>query len=174
MGTEISISEKIAKHKAKPPALSKKEKLQYKEQLKALAAEHVPDVVKTLAGIVKGGRDVPASAKVAAGSAILDRFAGKAKQPIDEKDSDREMDRMSEAQLIAFLCGQIAGMSQELRSLIAETLLYAQRGIALPDRFVDPDFSETAALRAEEEEEQSAPAGMPPLGTKRPKKEPRR
>ena len=83
------------------------------------------------------------------------------------------MDRMSEAQLLSMICTQIAGMSQEARNAIAETLLYSQRGLKLSDRFVDPDFSETAALKAEAEEERDL-SGLPPLVPQKEKRIPRR
>ena len=113
MGKEIA--EKIAEHQGKPklPGLSKKEKLRYKEELKALAAEHVPTVVETLAKIVTA-KDVPASAKVAAGSAILDRFAGRPVKDDDRHTEQSQLERMGEAELLAFICEASVNFQRKL------------------------------------------------------------
>jgi hypothetical protein len=163
----MGIAEKIKEHKPKLPGLSKKEKLRYKEELKALAAEHVPTVVETLAGLVKN-KNVPASARVAASNSILERFAGRAAKEESEANPEHTFDRMSQAQLLGFMCETIAGLSQESRSIIAEALLCAQRNITFDPRIINPDFSETEALKAEQ------PA-LPPLErAPKPKREPRR
>ena len=158
MGNEIA--EKIAKHQAKPrlPGFSRKEKLKYKEELKALAAEHVPEVVKTLANIVKA-KDVPASAKVAAGSALLDRFAGKPKFADERETEKSQLERMGEAELLAFICEGVSKLSTESRAAIAETFIASERGIHLDYRRMAEEAvkAEAEALRAESE-----PAGLPP------------
>lgn len=167
MGYEIA--EKIAKHHAKPrlPGFSRKEKLRYKEELKALAAEHVPTVVETLAKIVTA-KDVPASAKVAAGSAILDRFAGRPVKDDERQTEQSQLERMGEGDLLAYICETISGLSQPARAVIAETIIATERGISLDYRRMVND-----ALEAEAEAEQ--PQGLPPLTTEpKKKKEPRR
>ena len=166
MTTGMDIARKIAEHK---PALTRKDKQAGKEEVKRLASLHAAAAIKKLGDII-ADRNAPASSKVAAATQLLDRVAGKPVKEDPEASHEREMDKMSEAQLLGMICSTIAGLSQESRNTIAETLLYTQRGIALPDRFVDPEFSETAALRAEEEEER----GLPPLEPKKEKRVPRR
>ena len=166
------IAKRIAEHQAKPklPGLSKKEKLKYKEELKDLAAEHVPTVVETLAKIVTA-KDVPASAKVAAGSAILDRFAGRPVKDDERQTEQSQFERMGEVELLAFICETVSRLSTESRAAIAETIIASERGIHLDYRRMAEEAvkAEAEALRAESE-----PAGLPPLEPKRPKKEPRR
>ena len=159
------IARKIAEHK---PVLTRKDKQAGKEEVKRLASLHAAAAIKKLGDII-ADRNAPASSKVAAATQLLDRVAGKPAKEDPEASHEREMDKMSEAQLLGMICSTIAGLSQESRNTIAETLLYAQRRISLPDRFVDSDFSETAALRAEEEA-----SGLPPLREPKQKREPRR
>ena len=164
--TGTDIAKKIAEHK---PALSRKEKTANRDAVKQLASVHMEKAISKLSEIISD-RNAPASAKVAASTQLLDRVAGKPKLVDEKNTAESEMDRMSEAQLLSTICDTIAGLSQGARNTIAETLLYAQRGISLPDRFVDPSFSETAALKAEAEEERAV-SGLPPLHE--PKKEKR-
>ena len=164
-GTDIA--KKIAEHKPKLPGLSRKEKLKYKEELKALAAEHVPSAVDTLAKLTKD-KNVPASARVAASSAILDRFAGRPAKPEDKLSPEHELDKLSAPQLVQRICDDIALFPVEVRAAIAQALIAADKGLTIDIG----DFLEV-------ESEPSAPdQGLPPLTSepkpKAPRKEPRR
>ena len=53
------IAEKIAEHKAKSVSLTRKQKLAAREELKRLTEAHAPEVIKTLASLVKD-RKTPA------------------------------------------------------------------------------------------------------------------
>ena len=167
--TGTDIARKIAEHK---PKFSRKEKAANKEAVKQLAAVHMEKAISKL-GEIMSAKDSPANAKVAAANSLIDRIAGKPRFQDQQEAEKDQFDRMSESQLLEMICSTIAGLSQESRNTIAETLLYSQRGLALPDSFVDPDFSETAALRAEEEEERAS-TGLPPLTPAKPRREPRR
>ena len=160
-GTEIAARIEASKAKS---ALTRREKAANREAIKELAAKHSEAAIKKLSEIVSD-RNSPASAKVAAATQLLDRVAGKPKL-VDEKNSaEDEIIRMSEPQLLAMLCSNIASLSQEARGTIAEALLCAQRGIAFDERMIDPNFDESRALAAE----------LPPLErTPKPKREPRR
>jgi len=164
MGREIAA--KIEANKGKF-ALTREEKAAGREEVKRLASVHAAAAIKKLGDLISD-KTVPASAKVAAASQLLDRVAGKPVKEDPETNPEREIDRMSQAQVLSWICTQIAGLSLEARGAIAEALLCAQRGIAFDPRTIDPDFSESAASRAEDES-----AGLPPLERK-PKKEPRR
>ena len=139
------ISTKIAKS-----ALTRREKSANREAVKELAAKHMEAAIRKLGDIV-ADKNAPASAKVAAATQLLDRVAGKPKL-VDEKSTEHEFDRMSEAQLLSSICSSIAVMSQEARGTIAEALLCAQRGIVFDERMVDPDYDEARALAAERPE----------------------
>ena len=167
MGNAITV--KIEASKANS-ALTRKEKTANREAVKELAAKHMEAAIKKLSEIV-ADKNSPASAKVAAATQLLDRVAGKPKL-IDEKQSEQsQLERMSSPELLTFICSTLVCLSLEARATIAEALLYAQRGIPLPDRFVDPDYDEDAASKAEAEA--AKPEGLPPLERK-PRKEPRR
>jgi hypothetical protein len=139
--------------------LSRKEKLKYKEELKALAAEHVPTAVDTLAKLTKD-KNVPASARVAASSAILDRFAGRPSKPEDKLSPEHELEKLSPPQLVQRICDDIARFPVEVRAAIAQALIAADKGLTIDIG----DFLEV-------ESEPSAPAAdaLPPL-TSEPKK----
>ena len=163
MGTDVAT--KIKEHQAnKPVALTRKQKLAARDELKKLTETHAPEVIKTLAGFVKDKR-IPASSRVAAGNTILERFAGKAAKPEDEKTLESEYSRMSEGQLLSTICDSIWGLSSNARAAIAETLIAAEQGVRL----------DTERLGKEIDEEAKA-EGLPPLGStpKPPRKEPRR
>ena len=144
--------------------LTRKQKLEHREELKRLAAEHVPTVVKKLADIVKD-RKAPASAQIAAGAQLLDRFAGKPKLTDDKATQEGQLDRISRAELLTLICESLAGLSMQSRATIAEALVAASSGVTLDySAIVDPDFSK------------SAPSHLPPkvLKPKKTKKMPRR
>jgi hypothetical protein len=162
MSTELSISEKIKAHR-KLPGLSKKERLKYKEELKALAAEHVPEAVKTLANLARSHK-TPASARVASCSAILDRFAGRPAKPEDKLSPEHELDKLSASELVQVICDQIAHFPVQVRATIAQALIAADNGHGIEvDDFLEEDFSEANSV---------APA--PQEKPKREKKIPRR
>ncbi len=161
----ISIKEKIQQRQAnRPVALTRKQKLAARDELKKLTENHAPDVIKTLASFVKD-RKIPASSRVAAGNLILERYAGRSGKPEDEKTLESEYSRMSEGQLLSTICDSIWGLSSNARAAIAETLIAAEQGVRL----------DTERLGKEIDEEEKA-EGLPPLtpAPKPPRKEPRR
>ena len=161
MANEISISEKIAQHKAKLPSLSRKEKAANREAIKELAAKHSEAAIKKLSEIVSD-RNSPASAKVAAATQLLDRVAGKPKL-VDEKQTEQsQLDKMSSVELLQYTCDNLSKLSADARTVVAQSLIAAERGISLDVRdVIDEGFE--------------APAELPPLErTPKPKREPRR
>jgi hypothetical protein len=169
MGTDVA--ERIAKHKAsKSPALTRKEKQANREAVKELAAKHMEAAIKKLSEIVTD-KNAPASAKVAAATQLLDRVAGKPKFADERETEQSQLDRMPGVELLQYICDNISGLSTQARAAIAQSLLAAEKGFSVDVRdIVDEDFSESAALRAENE-----PEGLPPLTSEpKKKKEPRR
>ena len=158
----------VAKRIEASKALTPKERRANREAVKELASKHMEKAISKLSEIISD-KNAPASAKVAASTQLLDRVAGKPKLVDEKNTAESEMDRMSEAQLLSMICSTIAGLSQESQAIIAEAMLCAQRGIGFDPRTIDPNFSESEALKAENE-----PAGLPPLEPTRPRKEPRR
>ena len=157
------IAERIEASKAKPVSLTRKQKLAARDELKRLTEQHAPEVIKTLASLVKD-RKTPASSRVAAGSALLDRYAGK---PLKDEDrpAESQFERMSEGQLLGVICDSLWGLSSEARALIAQTLIAAEQGVRIDTDLMGRDFDAEAAEQAK--------AQLPPL-EKRPRKEPRR
>jgi hypothetical protein len=140
--TGTDVAAKIEAHRAKPVTLTRKQKLAAREELKRLTETHAPEVIKTLASLVKD-RKTPASSRVAAGSALLDRYAGKPLKE-DEKPIESQYERMSEGQLLSTLCDNIWGLSSQARSVIAETLIAAERGVRIESDQLAKDFDEEA------------------------------
>src|SRR5271157_3101905 len=126
MGTDVA--ERIAKHKAsKSPALTRKDKAANREAVKELAAKHMEAAIKKIYEIV-ADKNAPASAKVAAATQLLDRVAGKPRL-IDERETDKsQLERMGEAELLAFICEGVSKLSTESRAAIAETIIASDRG----------------------------------------------
>ena len=111
-------------------------------------------------------KNAPASAKVAAATQLLDRVAGKPRL-IDERETEQsQLERMSEGEVLAYICENISGLSTQARAVIAEALIATERGVRL-------DYKQMVneALEAENE---PLPESLPPLEPKRAKKEPRR
>ena len=124
MGNEIA--EKIAKHQALTP----KERRSNREAIKELAAKHMESAIRKLSEIV-ADKNSPASAKVAAATQLLDRVAGKPKL-IDERETEQsQLERMGEAELLAYICEGISKLSTQARAAIAETIIATERGIHL-------------------------------------------
>jgi len=72
---------------------------------------------------------------------------------------------MSTAEVLQHICDLIPRLPTQARAAIAQSVLAAERGITIDVRdMVDEDFTE----------DESEPAGLPPLEPKRPRKEPRR
>ena len=92
----------IAKRIEASKALTPKERRANREAVKDLAAVHMMAAVKKLSEIV-ADKNAPASAKVAAATQLLDRVAGKPKQPLDEKESD-QLERLNDMQVLQYIC----------------------------------------------------------------------
>ena len=140
---ELSIPAKIAAHRA----MSRAEKRANKETVqKKRACTKTRLLAHSLdcSLITKA----PGAQRKREPQILLDRIAGKAAKPEDER-PEHELEKMSHAQVLGFMCESIMGMSQESRSIIAEALLCAQRGIAFDPRIIDPSFNENEALNAE-------------------------
>lgn len=159
----VDVAKRIAEWKAKPVALTRKQKEAAREELKRLSEEHAPKVIETLAGFVKD-RKIPASSRVAAGNLLLERYAGKSAKPNEEDRPEDSYSRMSESQLISTICESIWGLSSQARGAIAEALVMAEQGIR-------PDFD---AMRRDLEEEAAEIAKMEAAQAPKPKRVPRR
>jgi len=161
MANELSIKEKIAAHKAKPVALTRKQTAAAREELKKLTETHAPKVIETLASFVKDKR-IPASSRVAAGNIVLERYAGKASKLEEEQRPEDSYSRMSQGELLGVICDSLWGMSSEARAVIAETLVAAEQGLRVDTAMMGRDFDEEEAQRVKMEK------------PKAPKREPRR
>jgi hypothetical protein len=156
-----AIAERIKASQAnKVVKLTRSQKLAAREELKKLTEAHAPEVIKTLASLVKDHK-TPASSRVAAGSAILDRYAGKPLKE-DEKPLESQYERMSEGQLLGAICDNIWGLSSNARAVIAETIVAAEQGVR-----IDTDQLGREIDREAQEEAKASPAPKP-------KREPRR
>ena len=156
MATEIAQRIEASKSKA---ALTRREKAANREAVKELAAKHMEAAIKKLGDIV-ADKNAPASAKVAAATQLLDRVAGKPKFQDDRETEQGQLEKMSTAELVRFICDQISHCPSQARAAIAEALLAAEQGLTVDVRDMDFNESELEVL--------------PPLEPKRPKKEPRR
>lgn len=150
----ISIKEKIAAHK--PIALTRKQKLAARDELKRLTEQHAPKVIETLAGFVKD-RKIPASSRVAAGNLLLERYAGRSGKPEDEKTLESEYSKMSEGQLLGAICESIWGLSSNARAAIAETIVAAEQGVKIDTEQLAKDLDEEAAEIAKMEKPKKVP-----------------
>lgn len=149
-------------------ALTRKEKRANKDTVQKKASAHEDKAIAALAGLL-GDRKAPATAKARAADILLDRIAGKAAKPEDERRAEDEMTRMSEGALIAMICDNIASLSPQARGAIAEALLIAERGLKLDAERMARDLD--AELMEEAERVQSLrPLTLAP----KPKREPRR
>jgi hypothetical protein len=159
------IATRIAARKAKPPA--HREKTDAKEEIKRIAAQGAPVAMAKLKEVMLA-KDTPGTARVQAINSWLERAGGKVSAVERPETELNQIDRMSQAERLRFLCEEIVAMSQESRNFIAEALFCAQKGLAFDPRIIDPDFDEEEALKAEFAEY------APPEKPKAPRKEPRR
>ena len=159
MATEIAQRIEASKSKA---ALMRREKASNREAVKQLAARHMEAAIKKLGDIISD-KNAPASAKVAAASQLLDRVAGKPKFQDERETEQSQLERLSGAELLQFICDNISKLPTQARAAIAQSLLAAEKGFSTDVRdIVGGDF-----------DAESEPEGLPPLERK-PKKEPRR
>jgi hypothetical protein len=141
-------------------SLTRREKTANKETVQKKASLHEDKAIAALAGLLSD-RKAPATARARAADILLDRIAGKAAKPEDEKGAENQFERMSEGQLLSVICESLWGLSSEARGAIAETLLAAERGARIDPDQLGRDFDVGAAERAKEE-------GLPPLTAPKP------
>ena len=137
------IATKIATHKAKPVALTRKQTLAARDELKELAAQDARGIMKKLSSFVHNEK-MPATARVQAGNLVLERYAGKSAKPNEEERSEDTYARMSEGQLLGVICDSLWGLGSEARAVIAETLIAAEQGVRIESDQLATDFDEEA------------------------------
>ena len=97
MGNEIA--KKIAQSKQKLPGLSRKDNQAGREEVKRLASVHAAAAIKKLGDLISD-KTVPASAKVAAASQLLDRVAGKPVKDDPQETEKSRLERMDDADVL--------------------------------------------------------------------------
>jgi hypothetical protein len=123
----IATTTPAKKAPQKLPGLTNAQKREHRELLKDLASKHVPKVVARLAAIVDDKR-APHSAQIAAGNSLLDRYGGKPKLE-DPSKQGNEVDRMSNAEVLAVICESIVGLSTQAE--VAKRYYRALAGLAV-------------------------------------------
>jgi hypothetical protein len=151
----IDIKAKIAAHQASRP-LTRAEKIANKDTVQKKASVHEDKAIAALAGLLSD-RKAPATAKARAADILLDRMAGKAVKHEESQRPEGEFDKMSEGQLIAFICETIHGLSASARGAIAEAILAAERNISIDTDQLARDLDEEAAEMAKMEKPKKIP-----------------
>jgi len=142
----MEIATKTAAH-----ALTRKEKRANKDTVQKKASAHEDKAIAALAGLL-GDRKAPATAKARAADILLDRIAGKAAKPEDEKQSEQsQLEKMSAPELVQYITEQMSGLPAPVRAILAQS---ADTGLALHAA----DLVEKI-----EKVEPAAPQGLPPL-----------
>jgi hypothetical protein len=148
----LTIKEKIQQHK--PVGFTRAEKVANKDTVQKKASIHEDKAIAALAGLLSDRR-APATAKARAADILLDRMAGKAVKHEDSQRPEGEFDKMSEGQLLAFICSSIHGMSAQARGAIAEAILAAERNISIDAEQLARDLDAEAAERVKMEAAQA-------------------
>ena len=140
--TGTDIARKIVEHKS---VLTRKQKAAGRDELRRLTEAHAPEVIKTLAAIVKD-KKAPANAKVQAGQAILDRYAGKPKFQDEKETEASQLEKMTDIELVQYICDIVPSFSTQARAAIAQSLIGAERGFTVDARdMLDEGFNDDAA-----------------------------
>jgi hypothetical protein len=163
------IAKKIAEHK--PKNLTRKEKASTREHIKALASAHAEKAITKLSEIL-ADRNSPASSKVAAASALLDRTCGKPKFQDEKETEATQLEKMSAPELVEYITQQVSGLPLPVRAVIAES---AESALAFDAADLVEIDNQPAPTAADASPTLRSVDALPPLErAPKPKREPRR